>query len=207
MQQQSQEQPYYTLDIGLFEGIFRYFGSEPVQVRGKIHEETERYSSDKTELDIEPVSIRAGMRTYLHLKPYVLIPDIRLTVGLYSQPRPTGAIGEVIASREQPRMKEIEIGQVQAWSYPDGTVTIWECFLEQFVRDRTLGEDENMRCLWTGCESFLREHFPSVQRIVTPFDEPLFEREEYQQFLRTLGYRPVAKAAFGKEIARDLPQW
>lgn len=205
------EPPYYSLDTSLFTGTFRYFdrGKSPVLVRGKIHQSDERYSLSKTERDIEPVSIPKGTRTYLQMKPYVLVPDIRLTVGLYPQPKHYAdqpeAIGEVLVAHEEPKKKEIEIGQAQAWYYrEDKTLTIWECFLESFVRDEDtpLSADENMRGLWTGFEHFLTRHFPQMQRIITPFDEPLFEREEYQQFLRSKGYQPVAKAAYGKEITR-----
>lgn len=58
--------PYYTLDTSLFEGTFRYFGPEPVQVRGKAHVEQERYSKSDVNLEVTPVSITQGERTYLH---------------------------------------------------------------------------------------------------------------------------------------------
>ncbi len=204
----TQEPPYYTLDTSLFQGIFRYFsrGREQVMVRGKIHESSEQYSLSKTEREIEPVSIAAGTRTYMHLKPYVQVPDIRLEVGLYPYPKQfkdhLPAIGEVTEAREQESMKEIGIGQAQAWSYPDGTLVIWECFLEGHFRDMPLLYDQNMKGLWTGFESFLTTHFPQATRLVTPFNDPLFELEEYQQFLRILGYEPVAKAAYGKAITQ-----
>lgn len=117
MQQRSQEQPYFALDTFLFEGLFRYFGKEPVQVRGKIHANEEAYRLTPAERDIEPIEILSGRRHYVHLKPYVLVPDIRLTIGLYPQPTQGGAIGEVLSSREN-REIEVEIGQAQALVLP-----------------------------------------------------------------------------------------
>jgi len=55
-----------------------------------------------------------------------------------------------------------------------------------------------MKQLWTGTEQFLTAQFPDAKQIVTPFHDPLYEREEYQTFLRTYGFEPVAKAAYGK---------
>lgn len=206
------EPPHYTLDTSLFEGTFRYFdrGESPVLVRGKIHQGEERYSLTRTELDIEPISIPRGTRTYLHMKPCVFVPDIRLTIGLCPKSKhyadQIDARGEVRGVHEQPQMKEVERGRAQAWYYhQDKTLTLWECFLASFVRDTTLAElaeDQNMHGLWTGFEHVLAGHFPQAQRILTPFDDPLFDRAEYQPFLASLGYQPRAKAAFWKPIHR-----
>jgi hypothetical protein len=59
--------PYWTLDTSLFDGQFRYFGSDPIQVRGKAHTEQERYSKSDVNLEITPISITQGERTYCHL--------------------------------------------------------------------------------------------------------------------------------------------
>jgi hypothetical protein len=37
--------------------------------------------------------------------------------------------------------------------------------------------------------------------LTTPFNDPIAESiDEYQSFLKTLGYSPIAKTAFGKKI-------
>ncbi len=202
------EQPYYTLDTSLFAGTFRYFSrrNEPVLVRGKVHKSEEQYSLRHAETEIVPIKTLTGERTYFHMKPFVLIPDIRLTIGLYKKPKQYAdqepAIGEVINSYEQPRMKEQEIGQAQAWYYPpDKTIVLWECYLYEFVRDTSLIEDPNMRDLWQGVERFLLTQCAGAERITTPSNDPIAETmEEYQQFLGALSYQPVAKAAWGKPI-------
>lgn len=193
---------YWTIDTSLFDGQFRYFGKEPVQVRGKVHTEQERYRKSDITQEITPIAITQGERTYLHLKPFVLIPDSILTVGLYPAPRPGGEIGEVLSSQER-RQKEVEIGNTQAWSYPDGTLVLWECFLHDFVCIHALPDDPNMAMLWRSVEAFLLSQFSRAERIVTTAFDPMFDRDEYQAFLAALGYAPVAKAAWGKAIERE----
>jgi hypothetical protein len=42
--------------------------------------------------------------------------------------------------------------------------------------------------------------FPQASTLATPFNDPIAESdEEYQAFLKTLGYSPLSKAAFGKK--------
>src|SRR6266699_4440781 len=185
------EQPYYTLDTSLFTGRFRYFSrtGEPVLVRGKVHKSEEQYNLRHAETDIEPIQTLKGQRSYFHLKPYVLVPDIRLTIGLYNTPKlyadQEPAIGEVINSYEKPHMREQEIGQAQACYYPlDKTIVLWECYLYEFVRETSLGADPNMRDLWQGFERFLHTQCVGAERITTPANDPIAETMEvYQQFL------------------------
>jgi len=194
------EDPYYTLDTSLFDGQFRYFGGSPVQVRGKVHLSEEQYHLRSAEREIEPITTLRGRRTYVHMKPFVLIPDITLTIGLYQEPGPGGAIGEVLGARER-KMREVEIGQAQAWYYQqDQVLIVWECFLHDFVRDAPLLDDANMRTLWEGFTTFLHRQFPALRQIATLAHDPLFSNEEYHAFLTRLGYAPVARAAWGKSI-------
>lgn len=191
--------PYWTIDTSLFTGQFRYFGNEPVLVRGKAHTEQERYCKSDVNLEITPISITQGARIYLHLKPFVLVPDLVFTIGLFPQAAASGAIGEVVGAQEK-RQKEVEIGQAQAWYYPDGTLILWDAFLHEFVRDAPLPVDANMRSLWESLERFLVQQFPAARQVVTTAHDPMFDTGEYQAFLAALGYARVAKAAFGKSV-------
>ncbi len=122
---------------------------------------------------------------------------------MYPQPTTEGAIGEVLEARER-KHREVEIGQAQTWYYPtDKTIVLWECFLHNFVRDKPLLEDPNMKALWEHVARFLQEQYPEATKITTPAHDPLFDNEEYHEFLRLLGYESVAKAAWGKSINRD----
>ncbi len=49
--------PYWALDTSLFTGTFRYFGSDPVSVRGKIHTEQERYTRSDVNQDRQRTSL------------------------------------------------------------------------------------------------------------------------------------------------------
>ncbi len=188
--------PYWTLDTSLFEKTFRYFGPSPVLVRGKVHTEQERYTKSDINQEITPIAITQGERTYFHMRPFALIADIILTIGLYRDPRPDSAVGEVIGAQER-RMKEIEIGNMQAWGYPDNTLILWECFLHDFVRYLPLQVDPNMAALWRSVETFLANQFPRAERIVTTSHDPMFGTDEYQTFLAALGICADGRGSLG----------
>jgi hypothetical protein len=58
-----------------------------------------------------------------------------------------------------------------------------------------------MQQLWQSFESYLLQKFPKAETLATPFNDPIAESiEEYQAFLKTLGYSPLAKAAYGKKV-------
>lgn len=97
-------------------------------------------------------------------------------------------------------MKEVEIGSAQAWYYPDGTLVLWECFLHTFAQDQPIDRDPNMAALWEGFTRFLVQQFPAARQVVTTAHDPMYETEQYQAFLRSLGYEQVAKAAYGKSL-------
>lgn len=199
------EQPYWTHDTSLFTGIFRYFRKEPVLVRGKLHLQDEPYSKTDADLEIVPLSQKTGQCTYIHLKVYVLVPDVRLIVGLYPK-QDLGqepAIGEVIGATEHPQMKEQEVGDGQAWYYPtDQTLVLWECGFHSHFEEAPLHHDPNMNGLWTGFEAFLKQHFQEAKQIATTYADPQYDTKAYQQFLAALGYRPHpgVKAAWSKPL-------
>ncbi len=106
------------------------------------------------------------------MKPYVLEPQMFMTVGLYPKPKHYAdqdeAIGEVLKT-EQKGMRQHEIGNAQAWYYPaEKMIVLWECFLESHVRPHPLNEDENQRQLWQAFEKWLMKQFPEAIRIATP---------------------------------------
>ena len=59
----------------------------------------------------------------------------------------------------------------------------------------------NLQQLWQTFERYLEQKFPDASTLATPFNDPIAESiEEYQAFLKTLGYSPIAQAAFGKKV-------
>ncbi len=159
-----------------------------------------------TASEIIPLTTRKGTCFYIMLHPYVFEPEIILTVGLHEKPKhyadQESPIGKVVSSRQQ-GIREREIGSAQARYYPqDKTIVLWECYLYSYVRENPLLEDENMKQLWKSFEKWLVKQFPQASRIVTPFNDPIAQTiEEYQEFLRSLDYEPVEKAAFGRLLS------
>ena len=192
--------PYWTLDTSLFEGQFTYFGNSPVYVRGKVYQSEEKYRLQKAEQDREPVHTLRGTRQHIDMRPFVSVRNVTLAIDLCGWPISEGALGKTLYYIER-KPRWVEIGQVQAWYYPqDHHIVLWECFLHEFVREKPLLEDSNMRALWESVARFLHERFPEAARITTPSHDPLFEMKKYHTFLSALGYQQVAKAAWGKSI-------
>jgi len=203
-----EDDDYWTYDIPLFVGTFRSYRNKPRMVQGRIHVSEERYSWGYKE--IIPLSEKKGVRPYVNMHPYVLEPEMFITIGLYPKPKQYAdqdeAIGETISTPQVKGVRQHQIGNSQAWYYPaDQTIVIWECFLDSQVRNRqSLSEDMHMPKLWKAFEQWLSQQFPEAIRIVTPFNDPIAKSiEEYQSFLRALGYEPIAQAAFGKKITRE----
>jgi hypothetical protein len=199
---------FWTHDVPLFEGVFRYYHNKPRPVRGKIHASDEPYRLEKHETDIRPIAMLTGTRTYIMLHPYVFEPILTLTVGLYQKPKHVAdmgeAIGETLGQPKQEGVRDVQIGNAQAWYYhQDKILELWECFLWEGFRTHPLVDDPHMKKLWQGVETWLIQQFPQATRIVTPGNDPIAHSiEEYQTFLRSLGYESVAKAAFGKPVKR-----
>jgi hypothetical protein len=188
-------EPYWQADVAIGEG--RFFRGETYTIRMRLHTATERASRRH---EIVPLSDAVRERVYVHGKPYLLMPDITLTVGLSQQPEPSGAIGTVSGS-EWMGMRHEEIGQAQAWYYPsDQLLLLWECFPEgRYRRSNDPYRDPVLSTLWHGFEAWLIDRFPEARRLVTTWED-LYDRPLWQQFLEGQGYTPRAPAAFAKDL-------
>ena len=201
-----EQDTYWQEHTKLFTGTFRYFRSNgeprPVPVLAQIHSSTEPYRIENSNSEIIPMKTLKGERIYFHIQPYVEVPDVILTIAIppngYAD---SNAIGTV-QNAQGDGFRQEQIGKCQAWYYPaDTTIVIWECFLNQpFREDTLLTEQTNMRQLWESIAKYFARKFPRADRIVTPCDDPLFDREEYQAFLKSPGYEPVTPAAYGKVL-------
>jgi len=186
--------PYWQEDLALGEGRF---AGDPFTVRLRLHTARETYRGQE-----ELVKLRqpTGERVYLHARPYLLVPEVVVTIGLYPTPRPTGEIGAVERS-EWTGLRHQEIGTAQGWGYPaEGLVVLWECFLHERWRREDPVADDNLALLWRGFEAHLLVRCPGAARIITPSWEDLYARERWQAFLRQEGYQPVNPQAFAKEV-------
>lgn len=174
----------------------------------KAHVSKERYHRASEVDEIVPLQAKRGTHIYVMVRPYILEPDYRISVGLYEQPTREGAIGEV-TSADWVGMHQREVGSAQAWLYPQERILVlWECFLEHWYRKEDPRTDENLKAIWLGFEKFLLRNLPQqVDRIATPSWEPLYDedKEAWPEFLEGLGYSPIGKRAYGKDIVPDAP--
>jgi hypothetical protein len=198
---------FWTHDAPLFVGTFPYYQNDPRMVQARLHVSVEKFWYENYEiilLNMKPGE--TGKRTYVMMHPYILEPELFMTVGMYPKPKHYAdqdeAIGEVL-STQMKGMRPHQIGNAQAWYYPqDKLIELWECFLDARMRNgNSLTEDLYMQKLWKSFEKWLANQFPEATRIATPFNDPIANSvEEYQSFLRALDYSPIAKAAFGKTL-------
>ncbi len=200
MMTERERDPYWQEDVALGEApVYRQLHT----IRARMHTATERFHRHH---ELVPLSETTGERIYVHAKPYILVPDITLTVGLYRQPDPHGAIGAVTSSAWE-GMRHEDIGTCQGWFYPtDRLVMLWEAFVEDRFRQEDPREDPAMLAVWQGFERFLLARFPTAQTLVTPYED-LYERPVWQAFVASQGYRPFTPATFVKDLphAAGLP--
>jgi hypothetical protein len=187
-----------------FTAHFPTYYTKPQKVWGRFHTSEEQYHASLDE-EIIPIKEKKGKRTYVMMQPYVREPNLTLTIGLYDKPKQyadqESPIGEVLGSRHE-GFKEVQVGNAQAWYYhTDKTIVLWECFFDDRFRKDPLTTDKNMQKLWRSFEHWLIKQFPQASTLATPFNDPIAQSiEEYQLFLKSLGYSPLAQAAFGKKL-------
>jgi hypothetical protein len=189
------EDDFWTEHVQLFTAQFPSYYTKPQKVWGRFHISEETYHGSSQE--IIPISEGRGKRTYVMMQPYVLEPKLTITVGLYTKPKhyadQNTAIGETIGQPKQQGFREVQTGNAQAWYYhTDKTIVLWECFFESRFRRHPLPEDANMQKFWKAFEHWLIKQFPQAKTLATPFNDPIAESiEEYQAFLKSLGYTRV----------------
>jgi hypothetical protein len=187
----------------LFTAKFPTYYTQPQKVWGRFHTSEEQYTDSRDE--IIPIKEKKGKRTYVMMQPYVREPNLTLTIGLYDKPKQyadqESSIGKVIGSRQE-GFKEVQVGNAQAWYYhTDETIVLWECFFNKRFMKHPLLTDTNMQHLWKRFELWLVKKFPKASTLATPFNDPIAKStDEYQSFLKKLGYFPIAQAAFGKKL-------
>ena len=195
--------PFWNQTTELFTGHFAYYRNKPRKVWAKIHTSEEKYYDRHDEI-VPLKTPRKGKRIYVMMHPYIEEPNLTMTIAV--NPKTYADLGEQIGTVKSTNVEGIrhaEIGNAQAWYYPeDNIIVLWECYLGSQYRDTIpLLSDQRMVNLWRGFEHWLTGYFPHAKQLVTPFNDPIARSiEEYQSFLRTLGYSPIAEAAFGKSL-------
>jgi hypothetical protein len=185
---------YWTHNLVIGEGDIQGHKS---LIRLHIHRSEERaYHSES----LFPITTKRGdTRTYFHAKPYILIPQMTLTVRLTKPKADSDEVGRVIGS-DVSRLQEREIGNAQAWYYPtEMALVLWECYLFEPYAQKDPRNDPLLATVWQGFEKLLLKELPDTTKIYTTF-EPIYDCSVYQTFLGKHGYRPVEKVAFVKEV-------
>lgn len=142
----------------------------------------------------------AGTASYVHGRPYILVPDLTMTVDSASLGIEAGALGRVRTTTWE-GLRGQWLGNAQAWYYhEDRTLLVWECYLNEPYQTGAAHEDANLVTLWQGFERWLLERFPQTQRCVTPTTDPLYPDDDYQRFLTGVGYRPNLRGAYVREV-------
>jgi hypothetical protein len=179
-----QEETFWHLDeeLGELELQERPGGPGLYTVRLKARMATGPYHAERV---LYPLSFD-GTQHEVAGKAYILVPDLTLTVGLYTDPPPSGPIGTVTGSQWR-GMRHHDIANVRGLFYQqDRTIGMWEVDvwgrLDEFTYAR----------LWLAFESFLVRRFPEAVRIVTDDAEPGADTKQNQAFLEGLGYRHIA---------------
>ncbi len=203
------EDDFWVTRLPFFTTQFPTYYTKPQKVWGRFHTSEEQYLASLQE--IIPIKTKKGNRTYIMMQPYVLEPKLTITVGIYNKPKhyadQDSAIGKTIGTPKQQGFTEVQVGNAQAWYYHENkTIVLWECFFERVLRKHPLKDDKNMQNLWRSFEHWLIKRFPKATTLATPFNDPIAESiDEYQAFLKILGYSPIAKAAFGKNCTTRTP--
>jgi len=141
---------------------------------------------------------QTGTKHEVSGRAHILVPDLTFTAGVNPQVRPAGPIGEV-ASFSWEGMRHYDIANVRGLSYDeDRALGIWEVDAWGRLDEFALGR------LWQLFESFLLGRFPGARRIYTNDAEPHEETQRNREFLKALGYQPVAGThrIFAKEVTR-----
>jgi hypothetical protein len=194
MKQSTAPDPYWTHNLIIGEGDIQGHKS---LIRLHLHRSEERTYHEES---LFPIAVKRGdPKIYFHAKPYILIPRMTLTVGLTRPKADSDEIGRVIGS-DVTKLQEREIGNAQAWYYPtEKALVLWECYpYKQFAKEDPRS-DPLLATLWQGFEKLLLKELPDTTRIYTEY-EPIYENQVYQAFLTKLGYRPIEKAVFVKEV-------
>jgi hypothetical protein len=194
MKQINDSDPYWTHNLVLGEGDVQGHKS---LIRLHLHRSEERAYHGES---LFPITIKRGdKRSYFHAKPYILIPRMTLTIGLTRPKADSGEIGRVMGS-DVTKLQDQELGNAQAWYYPeDKALVLWECYLFEPFAQQDPRNDALLVTVWQGFEKTLLIELPDTAKIYTIY-EPIYEDRVYKTFLAKLGYRPIEKAAFVKEV-------
>lgn len=112
--EQEGKDDFWTERTPLLRAQFPTYYTKPQKVWGRFHTSEEQYNASSYE--IIPINEKKGKRTYVMMQPYVLEPNLTLTIELYGKSKQyadqNSAIGEVIGSSHE-GFREVQVGNAQ----------------------------------------------------------------------------------------------
>jgi hypothetical protein len=117
------DDPFWTHDTMLFDGTFHYYRDKKQQVRGRAHVTGERYDFDNFghALERDVLKTAKGKRVYMLMKPYVIQPNMTMSVALYGSPKHYADAGEAIGHVTRTNVESfraVEIGKAKPGTTP-----------------------------------------------------------------------------------------
>jgi hypothetical protein len=173
----------------------------PVGLHLRLHVAEEAYRGRR---ELVPLRHAAGTRVYVHAKPYVLVPDYRLTVALTASRLAPGEPAGCVTDVAHRGWRRLDVGHGQAWPCPaEGPLIVWEAYLHDGHRaDPVPARDPALALLWDGFEGALLEHLAPwgpARRLVTTWED-VYPRWAWAAFLEERGDLARPPAAFAKRL-------
>jgi hypothetical protein len=167
-------------------------GQQPYGVRMRIHHSEEAYPRGHGRCEIVPVSNAPGVRDYVLIHPYILIPDLPLQVSLYATLSNAAEVLGELDSATWAGLRQCQIGSGQAWYYRTAKkLILWGLdIFSPFLSKAAETSDPAYSTLWSGFERNLLRSFPQTQVLATPSWEPGVHPDRWHQFLIRLRYQP-----------------
>jgi hypothetical protein len=169
-------EPYYQHEVYLGDvslpGV-SHPPERPVGLHLRLHVAEEPYRGGR---ELVPRRHAAGTRVYVHAKPYVLVPDCRLTIALTAADPGLGEPAERVTDVRHRGWRRLDVGTAQAWRYPAaGPLIVWEASLHAGPRaDPDPARDPALARLRDGSEGALLEHLAPWgpgRRLVTTWED------------------------------------
>lgn len=100
-------------------------------------------------------------------------------------------------------VQETRLADGQAWHYgADRTIVLWELLPEPRLTVADPRESFLYRSLWAKWEGLLTKRFPDADTLITTWED-VFERDNWEGFLKSMGYDKTGVAVFRKHIIRQ----
>jgi len=149
------------------------------------------------------IAAPTGTRVYVHARPYALVPDLQLTIGLAAAGTADELVGRVLGGGFR-GWRRHDVGAAEAWRYPAaGTLVVWEAVLDPQHRAAADPQRDPAQALrWAGFEAARLRHLPPwgrVEHLVATWEDA-YPRPVWAAFLDGHGYRPRPPTAFVKRL-------